>query len=430
MRRLEDQWARLWKQYRGTEHLPDPTPRNQTNFDLIKHLQFLRRFVDKNALRVGFQETATSFILPETASALQSLWDVKVQPNDNPTWEFLWDSRIDSNREKGLLQIAFTTESHEMPTSDSIGDREIQVAEAALKMVFGTPSEDYDPPRAANLLRSVGEEQLVSRARDNLLSRGVLSKLVKDPNKPKPGRTLKISEINQNALGGSIVQDLFQDATSLDTLCRDRDGWREWPLSASDGDLAMLAQMTSEGLISESISRTPRRPGSRSTGTAKKLMTTTSRPQYLHVLRAHRMRTMSPRTTEGTVACCRRYSDGLVNCDSCLNLALGGWFAQSNAKERESVEQDDLECVISVLESLMDNVIPLVVRVGHVQPRIVLSSHSAPWTVVVNEEPRINVLPRRWLNSTGEKVRETWHAALRAVIGTVVFRPGISQVSA
>ncbi|KAH9050483.1 hypothetical protein EDB84DRAFT_1449184 [Lactarius hengduanensis] len=472
MRRLEDQWTRLWKQYRGTEHLPDPTPRNQTNFDLIKHLQFLRRYVDKNALRVGFQETATSFILPETASALQSLWDVNVQQNDNPTWEFLWDSRIDSNREKGLLQIAFTTESHEMPTSDSNGDREIQVAEAALKVVFGTPSEDYDPSRAANLLRSVGEEQLVSRARDNLLSRGVLSKLVKDPNKPKPGRTLKISEINQNALGGSIVQDLFQDATTLDTLCRDRDGWREWPLSASDGDLAMLAQMTSEGLVDFRVDTADAKAARIEIDwNSKKAdddhIETTIFARFESTSDAEDVtesRVQTPlsendvnnaehgKTTEGTVACCRRYSDGLVNCNSCLNLALGVWFAQSNAKEREvcrhvlntleaagptgldmntlvtkSMEQDDLECVVSVLESLMDNTIPLVVRVGHVQPRIVLSSHSALWTAVVNEEPRINVLPRRWLNSTGEKVRETWHAALRAVIGTVVFRPGITQ---
>jgi hypothetical protein len=52
MRRLEDQWTRLWKQYRGTEHLPDPNPKSQTDFDLIKHLKFLRRFVDKNALCV------------------------------------------------------------------------------------------------------------------------------------------------------------------------------------------------------------------------------------------------------------------------------------------------------------------------------------------------------------------------------------------
>ena len=93
------------------------------------------------------------------------------------------------------------------------------------------------------------------------------------------------------------------------------------------------------------------------------------------------------------------------------------------------MEQDDLDCVVSVLESLMDNTIPLIVRVGHVRSRIVCSSQSAPWTVMVNEEPRINELPRRWLNLSGEKVREMWRAALRAVIGTIVFRPGISQVS-
>jgi hypothetical protein len=52
MKRLEDQWHRLWKQYRGTDHLPDPNPKSQTDFDLIKHLQFLRKFVDKNALYV------------------------------------------------------------------------------------------------------------------------------------------------------------------------------------------------------------------------------------------------------------------------------------------------------------------------------------------------------------------------------------------
>jgi hypothetical protein len=52
MKRLEDQWHRLWKQYGGTEHLLDPNPKSQTDFDLIKHLQFLRKFVDKNALYV------------------------------------------------------------------------------------------------------------------------------------------------------------------------------------------------------------------------------------------------------------------------------------------------------------------------------------------------------------------------------------------
>ncbi len=52
MRRLEDQWYCLWKQCRGTEYLPDHNPQSQTDFDLIKHLEFLRKYVDKNALCV------------------------------------------------------------------------------------------------------------------------------------------------------------------------------------------------------------------------------------------------------------------------------------------------------------------------------------------------------------------------------------------
>jgi hypothetical protein len=76
----------------------------------------------------------------------------------------------------------------------------------------------------------------------------------------------------------------------------------------------------------------------------------------------------------------------------------------------------------------MNNPIPLVVLVGHSRALIVSARHSGAWTVTVSEDPRMNVLPRRWLDMTGVKLRDTWRAALRAVIGTVVFRPGISQV--
>ena len=152
MKRLEDQWHRLWKQYRGTEHLPDPNPKNQTDFDLIKHLQFLRRFIDKNALcvlyhlllqrmtpdcrRVGFQETITTLILPETVSQLHASWDVMVKLDDTPVWDFLWESKVDENREKGLLQTAFTANHDDIPTirDSPKGGQEVQVAEAALKV--------------------------------------------------------------------------------------------------------------------------------------------------------------------------------------------------------------------------------------------------------------------------------------------------------
>jgi len=50
LNRLEDRWYELWLQHRGTEHLPDDEPANATNFDLIKHIEFLRKHIDKNAL--------------------------------------------------------------------------------------------------------------------------------------------------------------------------------------------------------------------------------------------------------------------------------------------------------------------------------------------------------------------------------------------
>jgi hypothetical protein len=116
-------------------------------------------------------------------------------------------------------------------------------------MVFGTPGDRYDPEAASSMLRGFGE-QTIALARNNLLSRGVLSKILRDPTKNQPGRALKISDINSNALGGSIHRDIFQDAATLEGICKEPSiDWREWPLLASDGDLAMLVQAASAGEV-------------------------------------------------------------------------------------------------------------------------------------------------------------------------------------
>lgn len=50
LQRLENCWHELWVKKRGTPELPDPNPRNPTEFDLKAHLQYLRKCVDKNAM--------------------------------------------------------------------------------------------------------------------------------------------------------------------------------------------------------------------------------------------------------------------------------------------------------------------------------------------------------------------------------------------
>ncbi len=52
LKRLEEKWSDLWSRYRGTDILPDSDPQSASNFDLPKHIEFLRSHIDKNALYV------------------------------------------------------------------------------------------------------------------------------------------------------------------------------------------------------------------------------------------------------------------------------------------------------------------------------------------------------------------------------------------
>lgn len=132
-------------------------------------------------------------------------------------------------------------------------------------MVVSTPNELYNSDSASSLLKGVGEME-VGMAKDNLLTRNIFSKLVKDPTKLVPGRTIKISELylsyyfkprryilmhllsrNQAALGGPFSKDLFVDASQLEeSYASHEEEWQEWPLTSTDGDTAALLQHFSD----------------------------------------------------------------------------------------------------------------------------------------------------------------------------------------
>lgn len=50
LNRLEEAWLELWKRHRGTEELPDPHPESTCEFDLVAHINFLRKHVNKHDL--------------------------------------------------------------------------------------------------------------------------------------------------------------------------------------------------------------------------------------------------------------------------------------------------------------------------------------------------------------------------------------------
>ena len=60
-------------------------------------------------------------------------------------------------------------------------------------MVLGTPNERYVVETGNQLLQKFGDEA-VSSVAESMLEKGIFSKAVRDAKKPKPGRSLKISD--------------------------------------------------------------------------------------------------------------------------------------------------------------------------------------------------------------------------------------------
>jgi hypothetical protein len=164
--------------------------------------------------RVGYVEHTTRTKLPASVDDIIHHFEVLCNTNISPAWEFVWQATVEEGREKQFLRQSFTHGADGVPYITNTSDDVVQVAEAALKvavvrltfplasyylctvlqMVFGMSTEHYDADLAAELLHSVGD-QSVSLATSNLLRRGVLSRVVRDPKKMKPGRTLKISDV-------------------------------------------------------------------------------------------------------------------------------------------------------------------------------------------------------------------------------------------
>lgn len=155
------------------------------------------------------RETA-GLVLPPSLTQLLAEFDISEPTTPAPAWDFMWNASVEEGREKRLLACPFTSSPDKpLPANGSTTDADF-IAESALKvsmhprgrsmsltdfqMVLGTPNDRYDADLASQMLHAVGE-QSVSAATKNLLGHGVLSKLVRDPTKQRPGRQLKISEV-------------------------------------------------------------------------------------------------------------------------------------------------------------------------------------------------------------------------------------------
>ncbi|KAJ6501642.1 hypothetical protein C8R47DRAFT_1108154 [Mycena vitilis] len=470
--RLEDHWHALWLNYRATEFLPDEDPLS-LKFDLVAHIEFLRKHIDKNALRVGFahEEEKELNIIPGSIEELMEEFDVVEPPLGPPPWDFMWSGMVDEGREKRAMRQAFTTRPDELVLGTEISSDTVLLAESVLKMTMGTAVESYDAETASEMLHKIGHEA-VGPAQGNLLRRGVLAWRFKNPSS-HPGRMLKISEGNQNAIGGSIPHDTFQDAAALEDISVDDQSWREWPLLSTDGDTAALIQLVSDNTVDFKID-TIHAQGARAAidWNSKKAdddhietailvrfhdisTPQTPTPRPTPALPAMEVETIAEHgvTDDGAPACCKRVSeDSLIDCAACLEEEWGSLYASLGHQDRDEfqlildtvmesgatgIPKKDLlaktklsaDAVQAGVRALTECSVPLIFWAGYGSLVLVASGNLSAWTVQISAEPVQRIFPRRWIDMTGAKVMDLWEAATRAVMGVLVFHPGVTQVS-
>lgn len=81
-----------------------------------------------------------------------------------------------------------------------------------------------------------------------------------------------------------------------------------------------------------------------------------------------------------------------------------------------------------IVTQMIEASIPQVYWIGYNNLSLVSAEFISRWSLAVSKEPIVNVFPRRWLDIRGVRVPDFWQAALRAVMGLIIFRPGIPQV--
>jgi oxalate---CoA ligase len=83
----------------------------------------------------------------------------------------------------------------------------------------------------------------------------------------------------------------------------------------------------------------------------------------------------------------------------------------------------------ALIQQLLDLPVPPILWVGYSKSVLVdASSYARSWAVLVSGETITRVFPRRWLDISGNPLPNLWSAAIRAVLGVIHGRPGISQV--
>ncbi|KAG9096321.1 hypothetical protein FS749_008741 [Ceratobasidium sp. UAMH 11750] len=465
-RRLDDAWAVLWLQHRGSEALPDPNPENLSDFDLPAHVTFLREHIDKTALHAGSETLCAQ--IPKSVLNLTSIEQIladynvtEPSPTSQPTsWDFFFDLASEEPREREFLQHPFVMGGPTIPPQDT--PLSVSVAQAAVKMTISTPEASYDSNDAAAMLTLLGDNT-VKLALDSM-GECIVRKKSK-PNKSYPVRQYTYSDSVLAQLKGDFASSMYADAGAmrdhLDGL--ENDEWRNIDLTDEDGETAAFLQLVSENKLEIAIDTSIPVAGRNQLGwQSKKVADENLETQIAIRLNSTRQENSTssvlqpPASPNGppsrlTTTSCPHTSEDHATCSECLEaeensvsapdqLALLAALRATGAlglpigHVLHELYNADVATASDALGVLTQTSPPLAYVVGYDQARIVSASELRDWTVQVvqpqsnSSETKFRMeFPRRWLSIHGNVLEPIWIAATRALAGALMFRPNINE---
>ncbi|CAE7225830.1 unnamed protein product [Rhizoctonia solani] len=455
--RLDVAWASFYQQYRGSEELPDPNPESLKDFDLPAYITFLRRHIDKAALRAGAEATQAdsqeNSLVLESIERLHASYIVNDklsgQVHKQPTaWDFCFDVASEEPREREFLQYPFVLHESALNLHPPFN---VSVAQASIKMVMSTPDPYYDSNHAAAILNPFGEAMIAS-AVDGLKDSLDLKRVRSD--KKEPGRKYRYSDADTLRLKGDFAASMYPDAATVrDNLeCLRAEEWMSIDLTDEDGEVAAYLQLVSNNMVDICIDTDIPRASRQHIGwQSKKVDDENLETQISIRLKSRGISTIAVQNTEQSssgnlehlfnpnIGVSSHQTDHMDNSDKppvdrlLMDAIDDAGPVGLPVKQMMDVSVVDSAATLAILTKANP---PHAYALGYDQARIVSAQYLSDWAVEItwgNDEPSQTeskfIFPRRWLDIYGNMLEDVWTMAVRTVTGAFMYRPCMNELT-
>lgn len=254
--RLEEAFYHLWVEHRGTIALPDANPTSHVDFDLRRHIDFLRERVNKNLLRLPVPSST-----PAANQRAPDLPSAPIEVAQTYQWEYLKPINTSMDQLIGgaaaedtrLYNIALASiVVEDKPVKQISVNRKLAITRALLKMIVGTPSEIYSVVEAGRLLPKEAEPQIAALVNDQVLMRII-------PGSQTPGRQIVFTSQWTSQSDHLLPAEMDEEIDAALERFNNPEQSTEWPLIGNSGDLATLMTMVSnhEAVFDINLSHLP-----------------------------------------------------------------------------------------------------------------------------------------------------------------------------